>query len=105
MGFDLAIKRYDKRYVDTYLAGKDKIVVRDVYNTLEHSMIIDIDIFTLYLIEKKKLTFSYKLISVSNWGNYLDAFLLGNKIISIRFRYSEFLEFQRNIKIEKILSI
>jgi hypothetical protein len=95
---------FDKRYIDTYLAGKNEIVKADILNVLEYSMDINTDIVTLYLIDKKKLKFSYKVITISKWGKYVDVFLLGHYTISIRLEYNNFLKFQRNIKIEKILS-
>jgi hypothetical protein len=95
---------FDKRYIDTYLAGKNEIVKVDILNVLEYSMDINTDIVTLYLIDKKKLKFSYKVITIYKCGKYVDVFLLGHYTISIRLEYNNFLKFQRNIKIKKILS-
>ena len=96
----------DERYIETFLAGKSDLIKLDVYNILDDFIDIDINIFNLYMLVKKKIKFSYKLIGMTMFGKkYINAFLIGHHLISITFDYYDFIEFQRNIKIEKILSI
>jgi hypothetical protein len=95
-----------KRYIETFLASKSDTRRLDLYNFLQNSLDIDLSIFNLYIIEKKKMRFSYKLIGIKRSGNsskYIDALLIGHHLISITFNYDDFIEFQRDIKIKKIL--
>ena len=96
-----------ERYIETFLAGKSDVVKFDLYNNIIPNFIdIDLNIFNLYMIEKnKKIKFSYRLIGVDRFGkSYINAYLIGYHLVSVTFDYYNFLEFQRNIKIKKILS-
>ena len=96
-----------ERYIETFLAGKSDVVKFDLlYNIIPNFIDIDLNIFNLYMIENKKIKFSYRLIGVDRFGkSYINAYLIGYHLIRVIFDYYDFLEFQRNIKIKKILSI
>lgn len=92
-----------ERYVNTFLADKSDLMQKDIRNILSISNGFDNDIIKEFLIKKKKLRFSYRVIGSFKNRNYLEIILIGRTIISQTFYYDDFIKYQRNEILNRLI--